>query len=157
MAEGTGAAVSDETTDSTPPDPKPPKDSAEAALQARAIRGRIDQDLRALESRLPPPDTLQAQAKTYGGAAAAGIAGLGAAFLVLRRRSAAKAEEQQARRQAEALARALPDAALQIRQEHVSSKAGRIGLLVALAALGVALWTRFGSSSGHEDLGGGPS
>jgi hypothetical protein len=149
VAEGTGAAVSDEKTD-----PKPPKDSAEAALQARAIRGRIDQDLRALESRLPPPDTLQAQVKTYGGAAAAGIAGLGAAFLALRRRSAAKAEEQHARRQAEALAKALPDAALQIRQEHVSSKAGRIGLLVALAALGVALWTRFGSSGGQEDLWG---
>jgi hypothetical protein len=143
--------VSDETKDQTSPGPRPAKDSAEAAQQARAIRGRIDQDLRALESRLPPPDTLQAQAKTYGGAAAAGIAGLGAAFLALRRRSAAKAEEQQARRQAEALARALPDAALQVRQEHVSSKAGRLGLLVALAALGVALWTRFGSSSDHED------
>ena len=146
--------MSDETKDQTSPEPTPAKDSAEAAQQARAIRGRIDQDLRALESRLPPPDTLQAQAKTYGGAAAAGIAGVGAAFLALRRRSAAKAEEQQARRQAEALARALPDAALQIRQEHVSSKAGRIGLLVALAALGVALWTRFGPSSGHEDLWG---
>ena len=157
MAEGTGAAVSDETTDPTTPEPTPPKDSAEAAQQARAIRGRIDQDLRVLESRLPPPDTLQAQAKTYGGAAAAGIAALGAGFLAWRRRSAAKAEEQQARRQAEALARALPEAALQVRQEHVSSKAGRIGLVVALAALGVALWTRFGGSAGGEDLWGGPS
>lgn len=150
MAEGTGAAVSEEQVE-----PQPPKDAEEAAQQARAIRGRIDQDLRALESRLPPADTLQAQAKTYGGAAAAGLATLGALALTLRRRAAAKAEEKDARRQAEALARALPEAALHVRQEHVSSRAGRLGLLVGLAALGIALWSRFGGSSRPQQLWGG--
>lgn len=146
MAQGTGATVSDDQTPS-----QAPKDSAEAARQARAIRGRLDQDLRALEARLPPPDTLQAQARTYGAAAAGGVAGLGALVIGLRRRSAARAQEQEARRQAEALARALPDAALQVRQEHVTSRAGRLGLLVAVAALGVALWTRFAGSGGSDD------
>jgi hypothetical protein len=135
--------------------PQPAQDAEEAAQQVRAIRGLIDQDLRALEARMPPPETLQAQAKTYGGAAAAGLATLGAGALMMRRRSAAKAEEKEARRQAEALARALPDAALMVRQEQVSSKAGRLGLLVALAALGVALWTRLSGSGGStEDLWG---
>ena len=133
--------------------PQPAKDADEAVQQVRAIRGRIDEDLRTLEARMPPPETLTAQVKTYGGAAAAGLATLGAGALVLRRRSAAAAEQKQARRQAEALARALPDAALQIRQEQVSSKAGRLGLLVALAALAVAVWSRFAGSSGNtQDL-----
>lgn len=141
--------MSDEQTD-----PQAPKDSAQAAQQARALRGVIDQDLRALEARLPPPETMAAQAKTYGGAAAAGIAALGAGALALRSRAAARAEEKEARRQAEALAQALPEAALRVRQEHVSvsTQAGRLGLLVALAALGVALWARFGGSSTPQDL-----
>lgn len=131
--------------------PPPATSSEEAARQARAIRGRIDEDLRALESRLPPSDTLAAQARTYGGAAAAGVATLGALALTLRRRAAARAEEKEARRHAEALARALPEAALRVRQEHVSSRAGRLGLLVGLAALGVALWARFGGSAPSRD------
>lgn len=141
--------MSDEQTD-----PQAPKDSAQAAQQARALRGVIDQDLRALEARLPPPETMAAQAKTYGGAAAAGLAALGAGALTLRRRAAARAQEKEARRQAEALARALPDAALRLRQEHVdvSTQAGRLGLLVAVAALGVALWARFGRTSSPADL-----
>lgn len=117
----------------------------EAAQQARAIRERIDRDLRSLESRLPPPATLQAQVKTYGGAAAAGLATLGAGALALRRRAATRAEEKAVREQAEALARALPAAALQVRQEHVTSRAGRLGLVVALGALAVAVWSRFGA------------
>ena len=134
-------------------EPAPAADADEAARQARAIRGRIDQDLRVLEARLPAPDTLQAQAKTYGGAAVAGLATLGAGALVFKRRSARKAQDKEAQRQAEALARALPEAALKVRQEHVSSPAGRLGLLVGLAALGLALWTRFGGSSGGADWG----
>jgi hypothetical protein len=146
MAEGTGEEVSEEQAD-----PVPAANADEAALQARAIRGRIDQDLRVLEARLPAPETLSAQAKTYGGAAAAGIATLGAGAVAWKRRSASRAREKEARRQAEALARALPDAALRVRQEHVSSPYGRLGLLVALAALGVAIWTRW---NGSQDASG---
>lgn len=134
--------------------PRPAKDVEEAALQARAIRGRIDQDLRALESRLPPPKALQAKAKTYGGAAGAALATLTAGALALRHRSAGRARDKEARRQAEALARALPDAALRVRQEQVTTPYGRLGLLVALAALGVAVWTRFASSDDTGDDGG---
>jgi hypothetical protein len=150
MVEGTGAEVSEEH-----PDPVPAANADEAALQARAIRQRVDQDLRALEARLPAPATLTAQVKTYGGAAAAGLATLGAGAIVFKRRSAAKAQEKEAQRQAEALARALPEAALRVRQEHVSSPYGRLGLFVALAALGVAVWTRFSGSSGSSGDGWG--
>ncbi len=137
------------------PDPVPAADPEEAAKQARAIRGRMDQDLRALEARLPPSEKLTAQAKTYGGAAAAGLATLGAGAIAFQRRSATKAREKEAQRQAEALARALPEAALRVRNEEVSSPYGRIGLVVALAALGVAVWTRFSGAGGSgEDAWG---
>jgi hypothetical protein len=135
--------VSEETPDAVQAKDPEAKDPEQAAEQARAIRARMDQDLRALEARLPEPDRLQAQAKTYGGAAVAGVATLGALGIALRKRSADKAKEKEARRQAEALARALPDAALKVRQEQVSSKAGRLGLVVGLIALGVAIWSRF--------------
>lgn len=134
-------------------DPVPAADADEAALQARAIRGRIDQDLRVLETRLPPRDTLQAQAKTYGGATAAGLAVLGAGTIALRRRSAGRAREKEVREQAEALARALPDAALQVRQQQVSASYGRLGLVVALAALGVAVWARVRGGTGDGRTG----
>jgi hypothetical protein len=147
VGEGTGAAVSDETTN-----PVPAENADEAVQQAHAIRARVDQDLRTLESRLPDPATMQAQAKTIGGAVAGSVAALAALALILKRRSAKQAEEKQAQKQAQALAAALPEAALQVRQEKVtvSAKAGRLGLLVALAALGVAVWSKISSNQGSE-------
>jgi hypothetical protein len=144
VGEGTGAAVSDETTS-----PAPAENADEAVLQAQEIRSRVDQDLRTLEARLPDPGTVQAQAKVIGGAVAGGVATIGAVTLILKRRSAKGAEEKEAQRQARALAAALPDAALQVRQEKVtvSAKAGRLGLLVALVALGVALWSKLSSDA----------
>jgi hypothetical protein len=136
--------------------PPPAKNADEAVQQARAIRARVDQDLRALEARMPDPATVQARAKMIGGTVAGGVTAAGALALVLKRRSAKNAEEKAAQKQAAALAAALPDAALQVRQEHVtvSGKAGRLGLLVALAALGVAIWSRFSASGEEPDIWG---
>jgi hypothetical protein len=147
VGEGTGAAVSDETTS-----PAPAENADEAVRQAQEIRARVDQDLRTLEARLPDPGTVQAQAKVIGGAVVGGVATIGAVTLVLKRRSAKGAAEKEAQRQAQALAAALPDAALQVRQEKVtvSAKAGRLGLLVALAALGVAVWSKLSSGVADE-------
>jgi hypothetical protein len=146
--------VSDEQT--TPPTPSA-ANADEAVQQAREIRSRVDQDLRALESRLPDPATVQARAKTIGGAVAGGVTALGALTLILKRRSARNAEDKAAQKQAEALAAALPDAALELHQEHVTvaGKAGRLGLLVALAALGVAIWARLaGGDAAEPDIWG---
>jgi hypothetical protein len=147
VGEGTGAAVSDETTS-----PAPAENADEAVRQAQEIRARVDQDLRTLEARLPDPGTVQAQAKVIGGAVAGGVATIGAVTLILKRRSAKDAAEKEAQRQAQALAAALPDAALQVRQEKVtvSAKAGRLGLLVALAALGVAVWSKLSAGAADE-------
>jgi hypothetical protein len=139
--------VSDETTN-----PAPAETADEAVQQAQAIRARVDQDLRTLEARLPDPQTVQARAKTIGGAVVGGVATLGAVTLVIRRRSARSAEEKETQRQAQALAAALPDAALQVHQEKVtiSGQAGRLGLLVALVALGVAIWSKLSAGSTDE-------
>lgn len=152
MGEGTGAAVSDDQTT-----PRPAADADEAVRQARDIRAQVDQDLRALEARLPDPSTVQARAKTIGGAVAGGVSGLGALVLILKRRSAKNAEEEATRKQAAALAAALPDAALELRQEHVtvSGKAGRAGLVLALVALGVAVWSKVsGGDEAEPDIWG---
>jgi hypothetical protein len=147
VGEGTGAAVSEETTN-----PAPADNADEAVQQAQEIRARVDQDLRTLEARLPDPQTVQARAKMIGGAVVGGVATLGAVTMVVKRRSARSAEEKEAQRQAQALAAALPDAALQVHQEKVTitGQAGRLGLLVALAALGVAIWSKLSTGQAEE-------
>lgn len=134
-------------------DPPAAADADEAARQAQDIRDRVDQDLRALEARMPDPDTLQARVKAIGGAVGSVIAVLAAIGVIVKRRSAKASEEKAVRRQAEALAAALPDAALHVRHEQVtvSGKAGRIGLLISLVALGVAAWSRFSPDRGDTD------
>jgi hypothetical protein len=81
----------------------PAEDADQAAQQVRDIRAKLEQDLDALEARIPPRDTLIAQAKTIGGAAVAGVA-LVAAFLAWMRK---RGEEQELEEEAERAARAI--------------------------------------------------
>lgn len=161
MGEGAGAAVSDETqTTSTGPSAPPATSAEEAATQAREIRTRLDQDLKVLEARLPEPAALQARAKTIGGLAVGGGATVGAVVLAMKRRSASQAEEKAARKQAEALAAALPDAALELHRTEVTvaGRAGRLGLVVALLALAVAVWSKVsGGGEPEPDIWGPPA
>lgn len=126
-----------------------------AQARVREIRARLDQDLGALEARLPERRVLEAQVKTYGGAAVGGVAGLAAAALVLRQRGARKHEEKAARRQAEAIVRALPDAAIHVRRDTVTSRTGPVALVMAAAALGVVVWNLLnGRTRGTDDVFG---
>lgn len=130
----------------------------EARDRVRDLRARLDQDLGALEARLPERRILEAQIKTYGGAALGGLAGLGAAALLLRQRGERKQEEKAARRQAEAIVRALPDTALHIERHTVTSRTGPFALIIAAAALGVAAWNLFnGTRRDSPDVFGPPS
>jgi hypothetical protein len=117
----------------------------EAARQVGEIRARLDQDLTALEARLPPRHVLATQVRVVGGAAAAGVALLTVAGLVLRRRSEARAHERDLRIQAAEIARFLPGAVDPDADDGSGGEGGRskailglLGLLAAGAAAGYA-------------------
>jgi hypothetical protein len=132
----------------------PAEDADQAAEQVRDIRARLDQDLDALEARIPPRDTLVAQAKTIGGAAIAGVAVVAALMLWLSKRSEEKELEEEAERAARAIARHLPDAwaeverrraiaAEEVLEDDEGLGTGRKLTIVALlVAAAVAIWSQ---------------
>jgi hypothetical protein len=133
----------------------PAEDADEAAQQARDIRARLDQDLDALEARIPPRDTLVAQAKTIGGAAVAGVAVVAALTTWLSKRGEEKELEQEAERAARAIARHLPDAWAEVErrrelaaiEEHLDEDGGlgtgrKLTIVALLVAAAVAIWSQ---------------
>lgn len=132
----------------------PAEDADQAAEQVRDIRARLDQDLDALEARVPPRDTLIAQAKTVGGAAVAGVAVMAAIGAWLKKRGEAKALDEEAERTAQAIARHLPDAWAEVERrreaawlEEIDGDGGAgtgrtITILALLAAAAVAIWSQ---------------
>jgi DNA repair exonuclease SbcCD ATPase subunit len=146
----------------------PAEDADHAAQQVRDIRARLDQDLQALEARLPPRDTLVAQAKTVGGAAAAGVAVVAALGAWMKQRGAKKELEQEAERAARAIARHLPDAIAEVERRRARAEVeaelaeddgfglGRLLAIVALlgAAVGAVLAQR--KRAAEPDLWGDP-
>jgi hypothetical protein len=108
----------------------PAEDADHAAEQVRAIRARLDQDLDALEARIPPRDTLIAQAKTIGGAAVAGVAVVAAIGAWMRKRGEEQQLEEEAERAARAIARHLPDAWSEVERRREVARRREIGLEV---------------------------
>jgi hypothetical protein len=132
----------------------PAEDADQAADQVRDIRARLDQDLDALEARIPPRDTLIAQAKTVGGAAVAGVAVVAVLLAWLSRRSEERELEEEAERAARAIARHLPDAWAEVERrrevaaEEILEDDGGLGtgrkltIVALLVAAAVAIWSQ---------------
>jgi hypothetical protein len=145
----------------------PAEDADQAAEQVREIRARLDQDLDALEARIPPRDTLVAQAKTIGGAVAAALAVVAALGAWMKRRGAEKDLEQEAERAARAIARHLPDAWAEVERrrdlvlvEEEEDDGGlgtgrKLTILALLVAAAVAVYTQL-QQRDEPDLWGPP-
>jgi hypothetical protein len=133
----------------------PAEDADQAAEQVRDIRARLDQDLDALEARIPPRDTLVAQAKTIGGAAVAGVAVVAA--LTAWMRSAARRRSSR-RRPSAPLARSPATcptrgprssvaASSRAIEEHLDEDGGlgtgrKLTIVALLVAAAVAIWSQ---------------
>jgi hypothetical protein len=141
----------------------PAEDPDQAAEQLRDIRARLDQDLDALEARVPPRDTLVAQAKTVGGAAAAGVAVMAAIGAMLKRRGQKKEADEEAERQAAAIARHLPDAWAEVERRRARESledllededgfgAGRkLAILALLVAAAAAIFSQLQQRDRHD-------
>jgi hypothetical protein len=145
----------------------PAEDADQAAQQVRDIRARLDQDLDALEARIPPRDTLLAQAKTIGGAVVAALAVVAAIGAWMRKRSDEAELEQEAERAARAIARHLPDALAEVERRReqpdeddedgdglgTGRKLAIVALLLAAAA---AVWNQL-QGRDEPDLWGPPA
>jgi hypothetical protein len=147
----------------------PAEDSEQAAEQVRDIRARLDQDLQALEARIPPTDTLVAQAKTIGGAAVAGVAVVAALGVWTKKRGEQKELEQEAERAARAIAEHLPAAWAEVERrrareamaEEVAEAdegfgVGRLLAIIALLAAAVAAVVTQRRRHDEPDLWGPP-
>jgi hypothetical protein len=144
----------------------PAEDADQAAQQVRDIRARLDQDLDALEARIPPRDTLIAEAKTIGGAAVAGVAVVGAFGIWMKKRGEEKELEEEAERAARAIARHLPDAWAEVERrrdgaveepEDDGLGTGRKLTIVALlVAAALALWSQLQGRRDEPDVWGPP-
>lgn len=121
--------------------------AAETLNEIAASRSKIEQDLDALDARLPEKEELQARAKQAGIAAGAGVIALVVVWILLRRWRARRAEERLINRHAELLAAALPrafdqddESSVPIRQlARVETASSGLALALALVALVVAL------------------
>jgi len=105
------------------------QDVDQALSQLAATRDKLDRDIDELFHRLPEPAVLAARARTYGIAAGGAAVTVGALAMRQKKRSALKARREDARINAEELARAFsphPPA------EH---KRGRGGLLMLAATM----------------------
>jgi hypothetical protein len=149
----------------------PAEDADQAAEQVREIRARLDQDLDALEARIPPRDTLVAQAKTIGGAVVAAVAVLAALGAWMRKRGERQELEEEADRAARAIARHLPDAWAEVERRREAERrreladevepddglgmGRKLAIIALLAAAAGAVWSQL---QGHDepDLWGPP-
>jgi hypothetical protein len=144
----------------------PAEDADQAADQVREIRARLDQDLDALQARIPPRDTLVAQAKTIGGAVAAALAVVAALGAYMKRRSERRDLEEEAERAARAIARHLPDAWAEVerrrdlvvvedQQDDGLGTGRKLTILALLVAAAVAVYSQL-QHRDEPDLWGPP-
>jgi hypothetical protein len=142
------------------------KDADEALSQVRDLRTRIDQDLAALEARIPPRDTVIGQARAVGGAVL-GVVGLVGTMATLRQKRKEKQEfEEEADKVARAIARHLPAAVAEISPPirptvvEVDAKGGgagrKLAILALLASAAYAVWTQLRDRDSDEDVWGPP-
>jgi hypothetical protein len=144
----------------------PAEDADQAAEQVRSIRARLDQDLDTLEARIPPRDTLVAEAKTVGGAAVASVAVVAAVGIWMKKRGEEKELEEEAERAARAIARHLPEAWAEVERRREAAaeepidegtSAGRKLTIVALlVAAAVAVWSQLQGRRDEPDVWGPP-
>jgi hypothetical protein len=125
----------------------PPAESPEQAReQLGSIRTGLEQDLATLASRVPDPEDLKERARSVAVPVGIGVAVVGSAGFVLRRRRAQRREAETIRTQAAALARELarvqqaaadlPDAP----EPHSGGKLRWLLLLAGLAAGAAVYW-----------------
>jgi hypothetical protein len=105
------------------------EDVDQALSQLAATREQLDRDIDELFHRLPEPAVLAARAKTYGMAAGGAAVTVGALAMRQRKRSALKARREDARINAEELARAFSP------HPPPEPKRGRGGLLLLAATV----------------------
>jgi hypothetical protein len=131
-------------------DPTPAGSVEEAAQQASDLRSAIDRDLDALEAKLPPGEELAERAKAYGGIVVAVLAVVAAVALGMKQRGERKRIEREAEAHAAAIARYLPQAADQPRDEDGGGGGGgKLVLLTLLAAVVGAIVVR--QQAGGDD------
>jgi hypothetical protein len=118
----------------------------QAREQLGSIRSGLEHDLATLASRVPDPDELKQRAQTVAVPAGIGVAVVGTAVLLLRRRRAQRQEAETIRTQAAALARELArvqQAAADLPETPEPRSGGRakwVLLLAGAAAGAVAYW-----------------
>jgi hypothetical protein len=118
------------------------EDVDQALNQLAATREQLDRDIAELFHRLPEPAVLAARAKTYGMAAGGTAVTVGALAMRQRKRSALKARREEARINAEELARAFSP------HPPPEPKRGCGGLLLAATVLAVGA---FATVRGRND------
>ena len=114
---------------------------AQTLSEIEASRQRLESDIDVLAARLPQKDVLVDQAKLYGGAAAGAGVGLIALVVAMKKRSATKDRQRQARETAEALAEIMDVIPVEAhaRVEHASSRTGPVALVAALVGIALAV------------------
>lgn len=135
-------------------EPTPAGSVGEAVEQATQLRRNIDRDLDALQSKLPPKDELTEKAKTYGGAAVGVLAVAGAAILGLKQRGERKRVEREAKAHAAAIARYLPQAAGEPRDEDEGGHRGLLVLALLAAIVGAVIVKKQQETPVDDDLWG---
>ena len=149
----------------------PAKDADEAAQQARDLRARLDQDIAALEARIPPSDTVLGQARAVGGAVVGGLGLLGVLSTLREKRKEKKEFEAEADKVARAIARHLPAAVADLSPppavlleddwDDGDEDGGRsvvrvVAVLALLASAAYAVWTQMRDRAAEPDIWGPP-
>lgn len=147
----------------------PPAEDADQALQqVRDLRARMDRDIEALQSRVPPRETMMGQAKAVGGAVVGGLALVGTLAALRQKRQEKQEVEAEADRLARAIARHLPAALAEVSPpirprvvEDATEDGGGAGRALAIVALlasaAFAVWTQMRRSADDEDIWGPPA
>lgn len=147
----------------------PAKDADEAAQQARDLRARLDQDIAALEARIPPRDTVLGQARAVGGAVVGGLGLLGVVATLRGKRKEKKEFEAEADKVARAIARHLPAAVADLSPPPAAAPDGDeddgdggsavrvVAILALLASAAYAVWTQMRDRAAEPDIWGPPS
>jgi hypothetical protein len=134
------------------------EDPEQAREQLGSIRSGLEHDLATLASRVPDPDELKQRAQAVAVPAGIGVAVVGTAVLLLRRRGAQRREAETIRTQAAALARELARvqqaaADLPETSEPRSGGRGKWVLLLAGAAAGAVAYWQTRDQGGPEPTG----
>lgn len=148
----------------------PPAEDADQALQqVRDLRARLDRDLAALQSRVPPRESMMGQAKAVGGAVVGGLALVGTLATLRQKRQEKKQEEAEADKTARAIARHLPAAFAEFSPpvrpvatgDGADTSGGGVGrtlaMIALLAAAAFAVWKQRQPNGDDEDIWGPPA